>query len=552
MNIWKIAALAGLGTLVALRAGAEDRALVVANRTYADAANITGADSALLAARALQTAGFSVVSASDIGVSDLRERLSQLVAQGTGEGRLVILLSGHFAHSGSQTWFVGTDSRLPDVAAISGVALPLDTVLDVAALQPGGAVVLLGTEARRLPLGIGLAPGIGPVQVPQGVTLISGDAARIADFAARNLPARGQSLPAMLAGAGDLRAEGFLSPLFAFRPADAADPSSLPPGPDAETIFWQSSQSQATPEAYDAYLKRYPQGRFADSARAEAARIRAEPGRQARLVEDALALTRDDRRGVQRALSLVGFDPKGIDGLFGTGSRTAIAAWQKKNGHEPSTYLTREQIVALLGQADTRAAQLEAEAATRRAEQERQDQLYWNQTGAAGDEAGLRAYLAKYPDGSFADLAGQRLAAIEAASREQAAARDRSAWDAATAANSEAGYTQYLVAFPEGAFAGEAKSRIAGLQADAAQDDDRALWQAGEEALLLSPMARSLIETRLEQLEFRPGPADGAFDDQTRRAIRRFQSARDLPQTGYLDQQTMVSLLADGVLRLGE
>ena len=37
--------------------------------------------------------------------------------------------------------------------------------------------------------------------------------------------------------------------------------------------------------------------------------------------------------------------------------------------------------------------------------------------------------------------------------------------------------------------------------------------------------------------------ADGTFDADTRRAIRRFQRSRDLPVTGYVTQATMVHLL---------
>ncbi|MGL6210395.1 MAG: peptidoglycan-binding domain-containing protein, partial [Paracoccaceae bacterium] len=75
---------------------------------------------------------------------------------------------------------------------------------------------------------------------------------------------------------------------------------------------------------------------------------------------------------------------------------------------------------------------------------------------------------------------------------------------------------------------------------------------ATEDALGLSELARTLIEGRLEALELRPGPPDGVFDAETRRAIRRFQKLRNLDVTGYLDQTTMVSLLAGGVLKLGE
>ena len=60
------------------------------------------------------------------------------------------------------------------------------------------------------------------------------------------------------------------------------------------------------------------------------------------------------------------------------------------------------------------------------------------------------------------------------------------------------------------------------------------------------------IEQRLDALDLRPGEVDGIFDERTRRAIRRFQTARGLPETGYLDQSSMVGLLAGGVLKMGE
>ncbi|MCB2122670.1 MAG: peptidoglycan-binding protein, partial [Rhodobacteraceae bacterium] len=132
-------------------------------------------------------------------------------------------------------------------------------------------------------------------------------------------------------------------------------------------------------------------------ARAAIEAIRAQPLLQAQKAEEALALSRDRRREVQRNLSLLEFDPRGIDGLFGPGSRRAIAAWQKANRIEATGYLDADQLTRLQAQADRRAAELEAEARARQAELDRQDRLYWEQTGAAGDEAGLRAYLKRYP-----------------------------------------------------------------------------------------------------------------------------------------------------------
>ena len=78
-----------------------------------------------------------------------------------------------------------------------------------------------------------------------------------------------------------------------------------------------------------------------------------------------------------------------------------------------------------------------------------------------------------------------------------------------------------------------------------------ARWQAAEEGLGLNAAARRLVEQRLDQLDMRPGDLDGTFDAKTRRAIRRFQEARNMEATGYLDQTTTVALLAGAVLRLG-
>src|SRR3712207_8103896 len=57
------------------------------------------------------------------------------------------------------------------------------------------------------------------------------------------------------------------------------------------------------------------------------------------------------------------------------------------------SYLNREQIERLSGQAARRAQQLEAEAERQQQAAQRADRAYWEETGARGDEAGLRAYL---------------------------------------------------------------------------------------------------------------------------------------------------------------
>jgi peptidoglycan hydrolase-like protein with peptidoglycan-binding domain len=535
--------------LLATPALSEDRAILIANETYSTVSRVSGATVAVDAEAALTAAGFRVITGTDQTTAALRTLLSDLIAQPIEDGRLVIVLSGHFATGAGQTWFLGTETDAADIATVGAQGIDLGSVLSIAARVPGGAIVMLGTEDRRLPLGPGLTPGIGALTPPQGVTLVQGDAYDIGTFAASGLPQRGISLAALLADT-DFLASGFLAPLIPFRDGEEGVIPPRPIGPDGDDTLWQATEVIGTVDGYQAYLRRYPDGRHATAAKAAIARIQAEPQLEARLAEDALALTRAARRAIQEGLSLTGFDPKGIDGVFGAGSRTAITAWQRRYGHAPTSYLTREQIVQLSAQADRRRAELATEEAARQAVQVAEDRAYWDQTGKAGDEAGLRAYLRRYPDGAFADLATQRIKVIDDARAAEAAAADRAAWDTARAGNTVASYTQYLTDHPDGGFVDQARARIAALDGSVLPVPGTDAAQSAELALQLSPIARTLIEGRLSSLGLNPGPVDGRFDAASRRAIGAFQQSRDLPVTGFLDNKSMVALMAGGVLDL--
>ena len=544
--------------LAAAMAMAENRALVLGNQIYDHAAAISAASTAAAVGPVLEAAGFRVIAGADLSVADIRARLADLLVDREDGTRLVILLSGHFVRSERGTWFLGTDADRPDLATVDGMGVPLATILEIASGAPGGALILLGGEERRISLGTGLAAGIGPLDIPQGVTVIRGEAAQIAAFASVDLMQPGQSLSALVSARPDLIADGFLSDLVPFLPVGPAVATGATLATAAENAFWEATQALATPQAYEAYLTRYPGGLYSTEALAEVTRARSEPGRDARLAEEAMALSRDQRRELQRGLSLIGFNTKGIDGIFGAGTRAAIVAWQQKNALPATSYLTRDQIVRITAQADRRAAELEAEARQRQAEQEAQDRAYWAETGSqdlAGDEAsreaGLRAYLTRYPDGLYSEVAAERVKAIEAARRAATEARERMAWDQAEAAGTDAGYRAYLRSYPDGAFAPAARDRIAALsntQADAALRDEARQAEAG---LGLNGITRTMIESRLDTLGLAPGPIDGQLDPESRRAIRRYQTARELPVTGFLSEQTVVRLLADTLGGIG-
>lgn len=64
--------------------------------------------------------------------------------------------------------------------------------------------------------------------------------------------------------------------------------------------------------------------------------------------ESGLRLTTIDRQHIQVALTALGFNTGGADGVFGTQTRDMIAAWQKARGAPPTGFVTGEQNQILL------------------------------------------------------------------------------------------------------------------------------------------------------------------------------------------------------------
>lgn len=551
--------------------GAERAALLIGNSDYRQIEDVRQGDRALRPSTELKRSGFTVVSLRNATAETLRRAIESYIEQADGSGRAVILLGGHFINTGSTTWYLPVDTEDLTVSDLIRRAIPVSILLDLAADIPGGAVVALGgdtdagenlEDALTLPL----RAGMGQIEVPQGVTLITGEIGEVSDFIEddllnadvdmRNAVSQSRHTVRMR---GYLPAEPFLTRAARDRPAPRVPARRAPenrapenqapvnqaPTRNSDDSFWDATTSIDTERAYGAYLERFPRGNHAAQARKRLDEIKDAPRRRAEEAEAALQLNRAARRAVQNHLTILGYDTRGIDGIFGKGTRAAVTRWQGDNGYDRTGYLNRAQVVRLSEQGEARASELAAEARLKEERMRQQDTAYWRQTGREGTEAGLRAYLKRYPDGQYADTAEAQLADIEARRRQAAAEEERRFWDDIRAQDTVEAYRAYMRDYPRGAFQAEAEGRIAELQRESSQSGAIEQAKQDEAQLTLLPVTLVLVEQRLRNLGFDPGETDGRLTKQSRRAIRRYQETRNLDVTGYLSRQTLVRLIAD-------
>ena len=157
---------------------------------------------------------------------------------------------------------------------------------------------------------------------------------------------------------------------------------------ERELLFWESVKDSDDTADIRAYLNKYPGGEYEALARNRLKRLDGSgapadstaPSQKVSPVtlssvadpeslEALLGLERTDRRLIQLGLSAQGFNPGPADGLFGRGTRDAIARWQASRGDESTGHLDAESAKALLASGREREVEeREAEAERRKRE----------------------------------------------------------------------------------------------------------------------------------------------------------------------------------------
>ncbi len=541
-----LVAITALSPAVAM---ADDLALVITNGNYGSGVAtrpVTLRHDGLVAAYEEQ--GYEVIAGKNLAAEDMRDLVASFIDRAEDKDRLVIHFSGRVAHFGQEAWMLPIDVDGDSLSETAFQSIPLNFTLSLLAERPGRSALfaaLYNSSDLEPPLEIGL----GDIDIPQGVLLITGAEGEVNDVILLGLLASEAPVAEVLAGNEDVRIAGFVSPNMSFTTPVAERPAEpvVEQVPQAnvsqdylqnlieQNTYWNIAVQSNLIADYQEYLRRFPTGLFADAARAKVAELDVPPPPPPAEIESDLNLSRNSRRTIQGNLTLLGYDTRGVDGIFGPGTRAAIEAWQRAQRLDVTGYLDADQIRLMQQQADTR-----------RLEQERADRDYWDATGDSGRKTDLQLYLDRYPEGIYADEARAKLRTIEREEREQA---DRDAWDRADEIDSFSSYRDYLRDFPEGIYAEVARARLDAMTppetdpAPAEEETDDSDARNTEARLNLNSATRLLIEGRLRGLGFNPGPVDGRFDGATRNAIRAYQASRGLPVTGYLNASTVQALL---------
>lgn len=496
--------LASAMSTLALPAAAQNVALVIGNSEYRNATDLTSREHDRLVS-AYEAAGYEVTEGEDLSRTQLFTLLGGFLGEVEGAERVVIHLNGHAVTTDTETWFLPTDANGDSVVRIGLTAPTLDLFLSMVDEASDVGVLFVGTQGDRGFEGDGYDAGVGRIYAPRDTMVVTGPIGGVSSFVRGRALEPGTGLRAL---ANDLP-EGLTR--YGFAPRDAVlvdervepEPAPLPQVEPAEPQISPAEQRERD-----------------------------------------LNLTRAQRRTIQSNLTTLGYDTRGVDGIFGSGSRGAITAWQQAQSFTATGFLSQGQIELLGVQAENRRAAQEAEQARAQAEREREDRAFWQATGASGDARGLRRYLESYPDGVFATQARQQLDALQQADRSAQQRQIDRTWQATQDEDSIAAYQAFINNYPDSQYVEAAYAALARLQAAAQPTvDPLEEARAAEQALGLSSINRALVQIRLQSLGYQVGNISGSFDETTRAGIAAFQRDYGLEATGYVNQPTVRQLI---------
>ncbi len=373
----------------AMAVAKERVALVIGNNAYQTLPPLANARTdAGEVANKLRNLGFDVVLKLDAGRREMSRALADF------EGRLasaevgLLFYAGHGIASGDKNWLVPADARIEVEADLRSEGVEMADFIQAMGNAGSDLNIVIIDACRDNPLpqrtrsasrgltveevksgssGTAIMFSAGPGQTaqdgpPGGHGVFTGALLRYLDRPGLKLEdvfkRTARAVFEETGGVQDPWIRSSVKDDFYFVPGDgapqqaslpAAAPAPVAPTPSrtasqpqsAEFLFWETIAGSDDPDMFKAYLKKYPDGQFADLARIKVAKLtapaeqpRAEPAPRPappKVAGDVLT----DRRSVaeiQRRLNNLGYAAGPVDGVFGAATRRSIAAYEREHG----------------------------------------------------------------------------------------------------------------------------------------------------------------------------------------------------------------------------
>lgn len=410
--IWATASIAHAETRVAL---------VIGNGAYEAQPLDNPPNDAALMAETLRDVGFDVVEEIDADSRRMKRAVrlfGRKLAEAGDDAVGFVFYAGHGIQAQGENYMIPVDARIEDALDVEFEGFPASTLLSTLRNASNRLNIVVMDACRNNPYKAATrsgGTGLARMDAPSG-TLIAYSTAPgkvAADGSGRNSPYT-RALARSIKTPGETVEQVFKSVRVAVmdrtnggqvpwesssltgdfffldkapEPVAAPEPAA-PAQPDntVELTYWNSIKDGQDKRLFESYLTQFPDGLFADLAKAKIAAIDKR--------EKAAAAQSDTAffQAIQNSSNKADFEAylaQYPNGTFASLAKARIAAIEKQ---------VEEQQVA---------------AVTPRATPADPDTTFWNQVKNAQTTAELEAYLAQFPDGKYATIAEARIAGIE-------------------------------------------------------------------------------------------------------------------------------------------
>ena len=237
--------------------------------------------------------------------------------------------------------------------------------------------------------------------------------------------------------------------------------------------------------------------------------------------------------GSERGLARI-HEAEGVFAMYSAGFGQTALDRLGQNDPSPNSLFTRVLLPAL-GKPGVHLGDLAYEVreqVARLAEMagHRQYPAYYDQT------RGGRIYLVGLPKGAEPSAVAVVSPVKTETNQPDQASRESAFWDSIKGSKNPRLFEAYLKRYPDGIFADVAVinlEELKGLESKASVD------QAGDKVLISDPRLLREVRDRHYELNFDPGPVNGPVGDSVRQAIREFEVRGNLPPSGQPTQSLL-------------